>query len=76
VPEYDANGVQTGEDSDLVYTNDAARGIDILRVTFPETDPADTRDLTAPILPQWLAATPVQASAPSREWGYLCRLAG
>ena len=75
VPEYDENGVQTGRDTDLVYTNDAARGIDILRVGLPETDAEDTTPIRAPILPQWLAAgANTVASLPSEDWGYLCRL--
>lgn len=74
VPEYDASGHQTGRDTNLVYTADV-RGIDVLRVGLPTTAPAETAELRAPILPQWLAGTaPAGASAPSKDFGYLCRL--
>ena len=77
VPEYDANGVQTGKKTDLVYTNDAIRGIDILRFDFDSlTAPEEQDPVEAPILPQWLApAGTVPASAPSTKFGYLCRVA-
>ena len=74
VPEY-VDGVQTGRDTNIVYTNDAARGIDILRVGLPETPAEGTAPVEAPILPQWLAAgVNAVASLPSDDWGYLCRL--
>lgn len=75
VPERDAEGHVTGNDTNIVYTNDVARGIDILRVTLPETPPAQTPDLKAPILQAWLSPT-LRTSAPSERFGYLCRIAG
>ena len=76
VPEYDAEGNQTGKKTDLVYTNDVVRGVDILRFDFASLSaPADTEPVEAPILPQWLApAGVVPASLPSTKFGYLCRL--
>ena len=74
VPEY-VNGKQTGNDTNLIYTNDVARGIDVLKVTLPTTTPEESIPVTAPILPQWLALAPVQASAPSPKFGYACRIA-
>ena len=75
VPEYDEAGVQTGNVTDLIYTNDVVRGIDVLRFTAPETAPEDTEPVEAPILPQWLAAgANGVASLPSDDFGYLCRL--
>jgi hypothetical protein len=75
VPERDAQGAATGRDTNIVYTNDTARGIDILRVTLPATAPAQTTDLTAPILPEWLSTGSVPASSPaSKRLGYLCRI--
>lgn len=59
VPARDAEGKVTGEATNIVYTNDAARGIDVLRVTFPESAPADTAPVEAPILPQWLSGAGV-----------------
>jgi hypothetical protein len=75
VPERDAAGKVTGKDTNIIYTNDVARGIDVLRVTLPTTPPSETVPLKAPILPQWLGGAFV-SSAPSNGFGYLCRLAG
>lgn len=73
VPEY-KDGKQTGNKSNIVYTNDATRGIDVLQVTLPTTAPAETAGLTAPILPSWVsgdtAAADVQADS---LYGMLCR---
>lgn len=74
-PERDATGMATGRDSNIVYTNDV-HGIDVLRVTLPATDPADTEDLKAPILKAWLNPNKLKASKPSAAFGYLCRIAG
>lgn len=77
VPERDEEGVVTGKDTNLVYTNDVARGIDVLRVTLPDSAPERTEPVTAPILPVWLTAgAALPASAPSETFGYACRLAG
>lgn len=76
VPEYNKNGHRTGRFTDIIYTNDVVRGIDVLRFTAPTTAPADTEPLRAPVLPQWLAAgATTVASLPSGDWGYICRLA-
>lgn len=75
VPERDAQGKVTGKDTNVIYTNDVARGIDVLQVTLPTTPPADTAPIRAPILPQWLSGAFV-SSAPSSRFGYLCRLTG
>jgi hypothetical protein len=76
VPEYDDDGVQTGERTDLVYTADHERGVDILRVDLPDTEPEDTTDLRAPILPQWVtgAADPLSTWAPDPDYGWACPL--
>lgn len=72
VPVYDAAGRQTDQPSDLVYTADNYRGIDILRVDLSAaTRSGAAVDLTAPILPEWLEAP---TSPPSPEWGYACRI--
>jgi hypothetical protein len=76
VPERDAEGKATGRDTNIVYTNDVARGIDVLRVTLPTSDPEDTEDLKAPILKGWLNPNKLKASKPSAAFGYLCRIAG
>ena len=39
----------------IVYTADAVRGIDVLRVTLPQGKPAQTKAVRAPILRRWLA---------------------
>jgi hypothetical protein len=74
VPEYDADGVQTGERTDLVYSADHVRGVDILRVGLPDTDPEATTDLRAPILPQWLggATDTTRGLAPDPDFGWAC----
>ena len=75
VPEYGADGKQTGNSTDIIYTNDVVRGIDVLKFTPPATTPADTEPVEAPILPQWLASGANAAAAlPSKDFGYLCRL--
>ncbi len=55
VPEYDADGVQTGRDSNLLYTEDPGRGIEVLRIDLPE-DGETAPTVRAPILPEWRAA--------------------
>ena len=75
VPARDAAGKVTGEMTNIVYTNDVARGIDVLKVTLPSAAPADTQPVEAPILPQWLDLATGSAALPSKDWGYLCRLA-
>jgi hypothetical protein len=74
VPARDEAGKVTGEMSNIIYTNDVARGIDVLRVTFPESAPADTTPLQAPILPQWLSGVGIVSSAPSDKFGWACRI--
>ncbi|MFP5308605.1 MAG: LVIVD repeat-containing protein [Actinomycetes bacterium] len=76
VPEYGPDGKQTGRDTNLVYTEDPARGIEILRVELPE-EGEDSVPVRAPILREWF----VQAAAVSEDdlvpgFGYACRLAG
>jgi hypothetical protein len=75
VPERDAQGHVTGADTDIVYTNDVARGIDVLKVTLPTTPPSETEDMKAPILQAWLSPT-LRTSKPSARFGYICRIAG
>ncbi|CAN5253282.1 hypothetical protein BH23ACT9_BH23ACT9_22570 [soil metagenome] len=55
VPEYDAAGVMTGNDTNLLYTEDPSRGIEVLRVDLPE-DGETAPTVRAPILPEWRAA--------------------
>jgi hypothetical protein len=71
VPEYDADG-QTGNDTNLLYTEDPSRGIEILRVTLPE-DGEDAPTVVAPILPQW-AVTGAELAARARPDFGLCLL--
>jgi hypothetical protein len=56
---------------DIVYTADAARGIDVLRVTGLKTTSAPT--VVAPIRASWLGAGPsVSFLKPSAAFGYAC----
>ena len=74
VPEYDEDGVQTGEPTNLLYTEDPSRGMDILEVDLPE-EGEDGVAVKAPILPQWQAGSPdLAARAESSEWGGACVL--
>ena len=76
VPVRNGRGQVTDKSSNLVYTVDAVRGIDVLRVGLPsDQSPRDTKPKRAPILPQWVAGTTPVASRPGKEWGWLCRLA-
>lgn len=74
VPARNKKGRMTGRDSNIVYTNDVARGIDVLKVTLPKSKPGRTEDKKAPILPEWLGQATPQSSLPSKKYGYLCRV--
>lgn len=52
VPERDENGVVTGRMTNIVYSEDLVRGLDVLRVKFPKTDPEDTQELAGSERPQ------------------------
>ncbi|MEX2393044.1 MAG: hypothetical protein WD826_01060 [Actinomycetota bacterium] len=64
----------TPVDTNLMYSVDAARGLDVLRVSLPKTSSAKTRDVPSPPLPDWLQAP--RAAAVSRETipNFLCRI--
>jgi hypothetical protein len=54
---------------DIVYTADAGRGVDVLRVK----DLAAAPTVVAPIRASWLGAgTSVRFLQPSKAWGYAC----
>lgn len=75
VPEYDDEGRQTGRKTNLLYTNDPSRGLEILEVTLPETAPEATAAVTAPILPEWLVPNPAAAAAArASDFGAACRI--
>jgi hypothetical protein len=66
------NGVTWGAywiSDDIVYTADAARGIDVLRVTGLKGSP---KTVVAPIRAGWLGAGTTIPFAPSKAWGYAC----
>lgn len=73
-PERDENGHVTGNDSNVLYTNDAVRGVDVLKVTLPDTAPEATIPLVAPILPHWLDFAAPVYSVPDASLGYMCRI--
>jgi hypothetical protein len=52
VPEY-VDGQQTGNKTNLVYTQDPARGMEILRVDLPE-ERGSAATVVAPVLSSWL----------------------
>jgi hypothetical protein len=75
VPQYGADGRQTGRDTNLLYTEDPGRGIEILRVTLPE-DGETAPTVRAPILPEWREtglALRARAADPA-AFGGLCLL--
>lgn len=74
VPQRDKRGRVTGRDTNLIYTNDVARGIDVLKVDLPKKKPGNTDPIEAPILPQWLNETASLVSTPSKKFGYICRV--
>lgn len=74
VPAYDEDG-QTGDKTDIVYTNDPTKGIEILRVGLPDSEPAETAAVVAPILPQWLVPAPDVEARATPGFGLVCRLA-
>ena len=56
---------------DIVYTADAARGIDVLRVKLGGSSPT----VVAPIRASWLGVgTPKMTFQPSKMWRYACLL--
>ncbi|MEX2394047.1 MAG: hypothetical protein WD826_06180, partial [Actinomycetota bacterium] len=44
----------TALDTNIVYSIDAVRGLDVLRVRLPKTSAAQTSAVPAPKLPAWL----------------------
>jgi hypothetical protein len=75
VPEYGADGRQTGRDTNVLYTEDPGRGIEILRVDLPE-DGETAPTVRAPILPEWREtglALRARAADPA-AFGGLCLL--
>lgn len=73
VPSRNKNGKATDRPSNIVYTADAARGVDILEVELPTNGPKKTRSVEAPRLPAWLQAQRKQVTVPSKDWGFACR---
>ena len=72
-PSRNKKGKATGRPSNIVYTADAARGVDILEVDLPTKGPKKTRSVEAPRLPAWLQAQRKQLTGPSKDWGFACR---
>ncbi|HEU4481191.1 MAG TPA: hypothetical protein VFS18_04840, partial [Actinomycetota bacterium] len=70
VPSRNKKGKATGKPSNIVYTADAVRGVDILEVELPGKSAKKTRAVTAPTLPPLL--TPA-VSVPTKEYGFVCR---
>nr|WP_325237244.1 hypothetical protein [Egicoccus sp.] len=74
VPEYDDAGQQTGRKTNLVYTQDPTRGMEILRVDLP-TDRGAAPTVTAPVLASWLTVSPdLAARAAASPFGGVCIL--
>jgi hypothetical protein len=74
VPEYGSEGRQTGRDTNLIYTADVSRGVDILEFALPKGKRSETRSVTAPALPAGLLSMRPQVSLPTSTYGYACRI--
>ncbi len=75
VPARNAKGFTNGKQTNLVYTTDVGRGVDILEVGLPtDKKPKDTRPVEAPIMPASLLALRPNLSQPSKDWGFVCRV--
>jgi hypothetical protein len=74
VPEYDAQGVQTGAKTNILYTEDPSRGVEILRVDLPSED-EQPEPVRAPILPEWrIKGAELAARQTSPGFGLACLL--
>jgi hypothetical protein len=62
----------TPADSSIVYSIDAVRGLDVLRVNLPKTSSAVTRSVPAPVLPDWLKVPAMKATVSSPVFS--CRI--
>ena len=71
VPARNDKGKVTGRSTNIVYTADEVRGIDVLEVKLPGTGPKDTRPIAPNVPLGWM---PTLVSAPSQEWGFACRI--
>jgi LPXTG-motif cell wall-anchored protein len=57
VPERDANGVDTGRSTNVVYTADLVRGMDVLTVTLPDVGGVAAPPGAASVIPPATAAS-------------------
>jgi hypothetical protein len=76
VPVYDDDGRNTGEPSNIVYTTDHVRGMDVLRVDLGSL-PGPRRDRGAPCADSRLVACAAARTwelRASPDYGYACRL--
>ncbi len=75
VPARNDQGVANGKQSNIVYTTDVGRGVDVLEVGLPtDRKPKDTNAVTAPVLSESQLATRPTFSEPSEDWGFVCRV--
>ena len=74
MPEYDGDGQRTGNKTNLIYTNDPTRGLEILEVDLPD-ERGDAPTVTAPIVDLWLIEDlDAQPRADASPFGAVCRL--
>ncbi|MGH2775593.1 MAG: LVIVD repeat-containing protein [Actinomycetota bacterium] len=75
VPARNNKGAANGRQTNIVYTTDVGRGVDILEVGLPtDKKPKDTQPVEAPVMPASLLALRPNLSQPSKDWGFLCRV--
>ncbi|MGI8407156.1 MAG: LVIVD repeat-containing protein [Actinomycetota bacterium] len=73
VPARDAKGKVTGKDTNIIYSADVSRGVDILEFTPLGKSAKETRAVVAPTFE---LPTPFALGVtPSKRYGYLCRIA-
>lgn len=74
VPQRNKKGKVTGRSTNILYTADAVRGVDVLEIDLPAKGPKLTQQVVVPV--DWKAAARRSGvtSLPSDRWGWACRI--
>jgi len=68
-------GAVNGKDTNIVYTTDVGRGVDVFEVKLPtKSKPKSTKALTAPVMSSTVLDQRETLSRPSKDWGFVCRV--
>jgi len=74
-PARNLRGAVNGKDTNIVYTTDVCRGVDVLEVKLPtKSKPKSTKALTAPVMSPTVLDQRETLSRPSKDWGFVCRV--